>query len=308
MLDVRRLRVLREVAAHGSFSAAAEALSFTQSAISQQVAALERETGTRLVERSARGVRLTEAGEVLVRHTEAILARLGEAEAELEAIAGLQAGRLRVAAFESAAATLMPVAIAEFRRRHPAVELTFTLAEPEPALAMLRAGEIELGLTVEGVGEAAEDVEQVELLEDPLYLVLAADHPLARRRQVALADVAEDPWVLGRTDLECNRVVIRACQRAGFEPRVAIQTDDYAAAQGLVAAGVGVALIAELGLHAQREDVVVRSLGRDTPYRRVKVAVLAGGYRSPATAAMLDVLREVAARHRSRRPQLALVG
>jgi len=105
-----------------------------------------------------------------------------------------------------------------------------------------------------------------------------------------------------------HRVVIRACQHAGFDPRVAIQTDDYAAAQGLVAAGVGVALIAELGLYAPREDVVVRSLGRDTPYRRVKAAVLTGGYRSPATTAMLDVLREVADRHRSRRPQLALVG
>jgi len=308
MLDVRRLKVLREVAAQGSFSAAADALSFTQSAISQQIAALEREAGTQLVERSARGVRLTDAGRALVRHTDAILARLAEAEAELEAIAGLRGGRLRVAAFESAAATLVPAAIAEFRARHPAVELSFALAEPEPGLAMLRAGEAELAFTVEGVGDGDEDLEQVELLEDPLHLVLAADHPLARRPDLRLGDLAEDPWILGRTDLECNAVVLRACRRAGFDPRVAIQTDDYAAAQGLVAAGVGVALIAELGLYAPREDVVVRSLGRETPYRRVKAAVLAEGYRSPATAAMLDVLREVAARHRARRPSLALAG
>ena len=119
MLDVRRMRVLRAVAQHGSFSAAAEALSFTQSAVSQQIAALEREAGTTLVERGVRGIRLTDAGRALVRHTDAILASLAEAEAELEAIAGLRGGRLRMAAFESAGATLMPLAIATFKERHP---------------------------------------------------------------------------------------------------------------------------------------------------------------------------------------------
>src|SRR5215468_10732279 len=140
MLDVRRMRVLREVAVRGSFSAAAEALSFTQSAISQQIAALEREAGTTLVQRNARGVRLTEAGEALVRHADAILARLGEAEAELEAIAGVRGGRLRLAAFESAGATLMPLAIADFRRRHPDVELSMIMAEPDESLPLLKAG------------------------------------------------------------------------------------------------------------------------------------------------------------------------
>ena len=123
MLDVRRLRVLREVAARGSFSAAAEALSYTQSAISQQIAALEREAGTTLVDRSARGIRLTDAGEALVRHAEAILARLAEAETELEAIAGLRGGRLRLAAFPSAGGSIIPPAVAAFRERHPGVEL-----------------------------------------------------------------------------------------------------------------------------------------------------------------------------------------
>src|SRR5215217_318670 len=147
MLDVRRLKVLREVAAKGSFSAAAEALSFTQSAVSQQIAALEREAGTRLVDRSARGVRLTEAGEALVRHADVILARLAEAEAELEAIAGLRGGRLRMAAFESAGATLMPLAIAQFRARHPAVELSLSLLEPEDSVPLLRTGELDIALT-----------------------------------------------------------------------------------------------------------------------------------------------------------------
>src|SRR5688572_20605653 len=184
MLDVRRMRVLREVAVKGSFSAAAEALSFTQSAVSQQIAALEREAGTTLVQRNARGVRLTEAGEAVVRHTDAILARLAEAEAELEAIAGLRGGRLRMAAFESAASTLMPLAIASFRARYPGVELSLSLLEPDDSLPLLRSGELDLVLTFDARrGDGDENgVERVHLLEDPMYLVLPEEHPLARRR------------------------------------------------------------------------------------------------------------------------------
>src|SRR5215216_4261039 len=142
MLDVKRLKVLREVAAYGSFSAAAEALAYTQSAVSQQIATLEREAGTVLVDRSARGVSLTDAGEALVRHADAVLARLAQAEAELEAIAGLRGGRLRLVAFPTAGATIMPEAIARFRDRHPGVDLTLEPAEPEPSIAKLRAGEV----------------------------------------------------------------------------------------------------------------------------------------------------------------------
>src|ERR687887_2166448 len=203
MLDVRRMRVLREVARHGSFSAAAEALSFTQSAVSQQIAALEREAGTTLVQRSARGVRLTEAGEAVVRHAEAIMARLAEAKAELEAIAGLRGGRVRMAAFESAAATLMPPAIAEYRTRHPAVELSMVLAEPEDSLPQLRAGELELSVIFGGSlaeSYSIEGLELMELLEDPLYLVLPADHPLARKRNIRLADLAHEEWIGGPAD------------------------------------------------------------------------------------------------------------
>src|SRR5918997_3226146 len=140
MLDVKRLRVLHEVARQGSFSAAAESSSYTQSAISQQIAALERETGTTLVDRGARGIRMTDAGEALVRHADAILTRITDAEAELEAIAGLRGGRLRLATFPTAGATLIPLAVAAFHDRHPGVELSLTEAEPEDALPMLKAG------------------------------------------------------------------------------------------------------------------------------------------------------------------------
>src|SRR5919107_1157506 len=196
MLDVRRMRVLREVAQRGSFSAAAEALSFTQSAVSQQIAALEREAGTTLVERSVRGIRLTDAGRALVRHTDAILGRLAEAEAELEAIAGLRGGRLRMASFESAGATLMPPAIAAFRHEHPAVELSMSLSEPEDCIPLLRSGDLDLAIVFESAVQDHDDgVERVHLLEDPMHLVLPRDHPLASRRRVRLADLAGEAWI-----------------------------------------------------------------------------------------------------------------
>src|SRR3954466_9672648 len=174
MLDVRRMRVLREVARRGSFSAAAESLAYTQSAVSQQIAALEREAGTRLVERNARGVRLTDAGRALVEHTDVILARLADAEAELEAIAGLRGGRLRLAAFPSAGATIMPEAIARFRARHPAVELTLEPADPEPSIVKLRSGDADVVLDITAGFRPPRDdaIERSHLLDDPMYVAL----------------------------------------------------------------------------------------------------------------------------------------
>jgi DNA-binding transcriptional LysR family regulator len=309
MLDVRRMRVLREVALKGSFSAAAESLSFTQSAVSQQVAALEREAGAVLVERSARGVRLTDAGEAVVRHAEGILAKLAEAESELEAIAGLRGGRVRMSAFESVAGTIMPVAISRFAQQHPGVELSMALMEPDVAVAALRAGDIDIAMTV-GAGKPGDregdGVTHTHLLEDPLYLVLPQHHPLAHKRGVRLADLAGEPWIGGEPNCECTRVITNACVRSGFDPRIAFETDDYRAVQGFVAAGVGVSLIAELGLRTVRDDIVVRPLGRDTPVRQIYASALKG-YRSPATAAMIEMLRDVGRGHAAQRPVLELV-
>src|SRR6185369_10194594 len=174
MLDVRRLRVLKEVADRGSFSAAAEALSYTQSAVSQQIAALEREAGTQLVTRGSRGIRLTEAGEALVKHADAILTRLADAEAELAAIAGLRGGRLRLAAFPTVGATLMPLAIANFRARHPDIELTVKQLEPEDSIPMLKAGELDIALTITPSArpEDEDGIESQFLLADPMYAAL----------------------------------------------------------------------------------------------------------------------------------------
>src|SRR5271156_2763740 len=197
MLSVGRLNVLKEVAYRGSLSAAAEALSYSQSAVSQQIAALERETGMALVERHPRGVSLTAAGQTLVGHAEGILARLDAAEASLSAIAGLRGGRLRVASFPTAGATLMPLAIATFRASYPDVELTLAEGEPEEIVPRLSAGELDLALLFEFAGETPlkESMTRVELLEDPMYLAVPREHRLAGKKKLRLADLREEAWV-----------------------------------------------------------------------------------------------------------------
>jgi molybdate transport repressor ModE-like protein len=309
MLDVKRMRVLREVAAKGSFSAAAQSLAYTQSAVSQQIAALEREAGTVLVERNARGVRLTEAGRALVRHADVILARLADAEAELDAIAGLRGGRLRLVSFPTAGATILPRAIGRFRAGHPGVEVLLEPREPREGLASLRAGDCDIAVTVEAAFEPLDDpaVERHHLLDDPMYVCLPAGHRVAGRIGIRLADLAEESWITGVTGSCPDGVILeRACRAAGFEPRVAFQSDDYAAVQGFVAAGVGVCLIPDLALAAVRDDVVVRALQGPPPSRRIIAATLAGGYVSPATAAMLDILAQVGSEYEAGNRPLAL--
>ena len=140
-----------------------------------------------------------------------------------------------------------------------------------------------------------------------MLLVLPREHPLANKRNLRLADLSDEAWIGGPQDCECNRLIYGACSAAGYDPRIAFETDDYAAVQGFVAAGVGVSLIAELGLTTIRDDIVVRDLGRETPVRKIYAAA-SGGYRTPATAAMLEVLQDVAENYQTRRPRLSLVG
>jgi molybdate transport repressor ModE-like protein len=296
MLDVRRMKVLREVAARGSFSAAAEALSFTQSAVSQHIAALERETGAKLVERGARGVRLTDAGQALVNHADAILARLDCAEEELAAIAGLRGGRLRLACFQSAGATLVPRAVAVFHERHPDVDLGMVEAEPEEACERLRAGEIDMALVYDYEpipGMLAGELELTHLIDDAYDAIVPKDHRLAGRKRLRLSDLAEEPWICSTDTNGCRSITERACQDAGFEPRVAFEADETLAAQALVAAGVGVTLLPRLALTTVHPAVEARRLIKP-PVRRIWGARPAGDYVAPATAAMLQILQDVA--------------
>jgi DNA-binding transcriptional LysR family regulator len=299
MLNVSRLRVLVEVAKRGSFSSAAEALSYTQSAVSQQVATLEAETGMTLLERHPRGVRLTPAGQALVEHAEGILARLEAAEAELSAIAGLRSGRLRMASFPTAGATLMPLAIATFSSRYPDIELTLAEGEPEEIAPRLGAGEFDLALLFEfeRPEQVSDSLMRVELLEDPMYLALPREHPLAGKDKLRLADLRGEAWVQTSNSSPCARHVVRSCHAAGFEPNVAFESDDYQTVQGLVAAGVGVALIPELALSVVRDDIAIRSLSPHPPARQVIAAAPTDARLSPATPAMLDILEQSAQRY-----------
>jgi DNA-binding transcriptional LysR family regulator len=310
MLDVRRLRVLREVAVQGSFSGAAEALAYTQSAISQQIAVLEREAGTRLVERSARGIRLTDAGTALVAHAEAILARLQAAERELEAIAGLRAGHVRVLSFASACASLLPLAVARFRERHPGVELSLQPSEPRDSLTQLKTGEADVAVTVEAPFAPIDDdaIDCVHVLDDPMFVALPSGHRLAAKSRLRLEDLAAEAWIQGTRHASCpdTRILHHACAAAGFEPRVAFESDDYGAIQGFIAAGVGVALIPDLALVSARDDVAIRALAGAAPHRRVMAATLAGCDRGPAAQAMVAILQEVGREWQARRGDLSI--
>jgi DNA-binding transcriptional LysR family regulator len=300
MLNLSRLQVLCEVVAKGSFSSAAEGLAYTQSAVSQSIARLEAETGTTLVVRDRRGVRPTAAGSALVEHAELIFAQVEAAEAELAAVLGVRAGRLRVASFPSAGATLMPLAVAHFRERHPEVALTLAEGEPEEIAPRLRAGEFDLALLFEFPGARERPrvgLRSISLLEDPMYVVLPAEHELASKDALELADMREQQWVQTSASSPCARHVVRSCAAAGFEPDVAFESDDYETIQGLVAAGVGVALIPRLALTRVHPGIVVRALAPRSPARTVVAATMAGPGVAPAARTMIELLTEVAGRY-----------
>ncbi len=300
MLNVQRLRVLREVAHRGSFSTAADSLSYTQSAVSQAVARLEAETGVTLLERDRGGVRPTASGAALLEHADAILARIEAAEDDLAAIAQVRGGRLRMASFPTAGATLMPLAIATFSAAHPDVALSLAEGEPEEIAPRLRAGELDLALLFEfrGVSEKlGARLRRINLLEDPMYLALPNGHRLADAPRVRLADLSGENWVQTSAESPCARHVVRSCHAAGFEPAVSFESDDYQTVQGLVAAGVGVALIPELALSSVRDDVFIRALHPKGPVRRVVAATARADGASAAAERMLEVLQEVAVRY-----------
>jgi DNA-binding transcriptional LysR family regulator len=295
MLDVRRLHVLRTVAEVGSFSGAAEALSFTQPAISRQIATLEAEAGAQLVERNARGIRLTAAGQLLVEHADVILDRLAVAQTQLDALAGLSGGRVRLGAFPTANATLIPLAIKRFDDTYPDVDLQLDEAVSGDLVDRLKAAEIDLAVVADPPLEDPE-LELTHLMDDPLHLALPLGHRLAGAGRVAMADLADETWIEGRHP-SAAEPLRNAARIAGFEPRICFESTQWLGKQGLVAAGLGVTLIPSLALATVREDVVLRSLGKDAPTRRIFVATLCCGYRNPAIAPMAALLREVAEQH-----------
>lgn len=297
MLDVRRLRVLVEVARRGSLSGAAEALSYTPSAISQQIAALERETGVTLVERRARGVALTDAGRVLVDHAEHVFAALDAAEAALAEHTAMRSGQLRFASFATASATIVPRAVDAFRARYPNVDVRVEQATSAEGVSRLRAGRLDVVLTVDQ--EPGPGVEITELFKDPYRVALHRSHRLAVTPQLQLAELAGERWIDVPPEGAAATVLARAYSHTGVKLRVAYESDDYTAIHELVGAGLGVALLPDLALFPANDDVVVRPLGPDGPFRRIQAATRPAALRSPAATALLDILRELEPRRRT---------
>jgi DNA-binding transcriptional LysR family regulator len=297
MLDeVARLRTLCSIAAHGSFSRAAEQLGYTQSAVSQQIAALEHEVGLTLLNRAVRPVALTDAGRLLVAQAEPVLEHLAIAAAQLDAIRGLRAGGLRLAAFGSAFATFLPTALAQFRARHPEVDLEPLEAEPGAALSMLRKGEVDLAIVYRFGDDRADQeengLELTHLLDDEQRAVLPARHRLAARKAVSVKDLEKEAWIVPYADgpaADYRDMIERLCADAGFTPTIALATDDLQAVQALVAAGLGIALMHDLTMPVRRQNIVVRPL-RGPRLTRPVAAVTAANRRSPPAAAMLEIL------------------
>ncbi|GAA2298231.1 MULTISPECIES: LysR family transcriptional regulator [Streptomyces] len=306
MIEARHLRVLRAVAATGSFSAAARELGCTQPAVSQQMKALEGAAGTPLLIRSGREMRLTEAGRALVRHAGGILAGLTAAEEEVAAIAGLRSGRVRLVSFPSGSSTLVPMALAEMRAAHPGTRVSLVEAEPPGSVEMLRSGDCEIALAfrypqVSAEAEAAsggggewDDLVLRPLLSDRLVGVVPEGHKLAGAGAVGIAELAGEPWIAGCP--RCRGHLVEVCESAGFTPRIDFATDDYPTVVGLVGAGLGVAVLPELALESVRTKGATTLEVEPAVRREVVALTLPDLARVPVVAATLDRLERAARR------------
>ena len=280
MLDITRLRVLAAIAAHGSVTKAAKQLNYSQPAVSHHLARLEAETGARLVQRIGRGIRLTPEGEHLARRATEIIGRVDSAAEELSAMVGLRTGRVRVAGFQSALATLVPLAAATLRREHPGIELHLTDAHPQVALDLLRAGQVDAAVIFRYDDTTPDDIRATRLFDDPMCL-------LSLEPGQALTDHRDSDWIAGCEN--CRREFVGACQQAGFTPRIAYTSDDVIVEQALVAAGMGVTTLPGLALRTHRAPGI-----QATPLRgfrrRVYLATYGDPPDPPATTAFITAL------------------
>ncbi|MDA3645780.1 LysR substrate-binding domain-containing protein [Saccharopolyspora indica] len=297
MVDPRYIRMFHAVVRAGSYAGAARELGYSQPAVSQQMRALERAVGTPLFARSGRSLRLTAAGEVLARHAGSALRDLAAAQNQITAIRQLRAGHIRICAFPSASATIVPAVAARIARRHPDLRIQLIEAEPPDSVETLRRGECDVALAFTYPGAADQlddgDLLGVAVLDDPVVVVLPSGHRLAERPSVELADLAGERWIAGCT--RCRDHFVQECRAVGFEPDIAFTTDDNLAVQGLVAAGIGIALMPGLVLSFLRHPEVISRRVRKLDDRRVSAYVLRDHHRIPATALMLETFRQVGA-------------
>jgi DNA-binding transcriptional LysR family regulator len=300
-MDTNLLRTFREVARRGSFTAAGGALRYTQSAVSRQIAALEDEVAASLFDRvPRRGVRLTDAGESLLPHAEAVLERLALAQRDIAALARLEAGHLRVGAFPTANADLMPRALAAFRAQHPNVSPSLLEGTSPRQLARLAAGELHLAVVSADarLPLAADRIELAHLLDEPMLVALPRSHRLATRRSLRLSELAADSWIAGdETVQDPLRTLAPELAERG---RIEFVAREWTAKQGLVAAGLGITLVPALAVSTVRSGVALVALhGDDAPARAVYVATATGVEAPPAVGAFVTVLRAVVAELRN---------
>lgn len=299
-LDLQTVRVVRQIAEHGSLTAAAAALGYSQPALSQQLRRFEERTGIALVERVGRGIRLTQSGRVLARHAHGVATALEAAAGELAEIRGLRSGRVRLVAFPSASATLVPRLIADLGAAHPGIAVTYIEAEPPEAVAAVRADRADLAITFSYPGDrddphraSARGLDVRAFGDESMRLVLPTGHPAAASDVVDLASLGEEPWIAGCP--RCRGHLLELADAAGFAPRIAFETDNFVAVEGMVAQGLGVALLPALALDAspRHPGVVTRPTAR-ADVRSLHLVTARGGDRVPAVAAAIDVLESVA--------------
>ncbi|OZM71187.1 LysR family transcriptional regulator [Amycolatopsis antarctica] len=299
MID-RRLKVLRAIARHGTVTAAAEVCRMTTAAASHQMQAFGRELGLVLMEQQGRGVRLTPAARTLLAHGETLTAQWERAKADLAAHrAGDVGGRLRFCGFSTAAAAVVPQALERLRRERPGLELQLLETEPARSFDLLAAGDADIAVVVATpdippVTDAAFD--QRALYDEPLDVLVGPEHPLVGRDDVALSDLAADPWICSNPGHAYHQLVMLACTSAGFAPDVAHYADEWDTGAALVSRGFGVALVPRLAELPHRHDTRRIAVGvPPVPIRRVIAAVRAGSQEQPTIAAGLDALRQACA-------------
>jgi DNA-binding transcriptional LysR family regulator len=296
-MDFARLRTLRELSLRKTMAAVAEALLISPSAVSQQIAQLEDETGIELVERRGRGVRLTPAGQRLVDHAGRVIGILEAAKTDLAELKRTVAGELRVSAFPSAAASLIPPTIRAMAARFPDLAVIFEELEPDDSLAALRAWQTDVAIvddltTSAGLSEV--QVEMLHLLDDHLYVMLPPDHPMAELPHVTLSDLAAERWVLDTTSATYADVIVGACRNAGFNPVINARCHSFEVVRAMVEAGCSVSI--NPGLRG-RDYIGALRLKEIRPVitRRLFVAFRTGERRNPAVAEFVGELQAVAA-------------
>jgi DNA-binding transcriptional LysR family regulator len=296
VLEVRRLQIFAEVAERGSFTAAAEALFMTHSAVSQQMALLERQLGVPLMLRGPRGVELTEPGRLLAERGRGLLSAMASIEQEMHDLKARHVA-VRLGAFPTAGMDLIPRAVRAFSLRFPETKVVLRSAHASDIPAALRQSEIHLGLVWDYdflPRTIPADLEYLPLINDPLFVLIPADHPMAGEAEVDLVEFAGETWVVRGHSPPYDEAFTTMCRLAGFEPQIGFVTEDYLSAQGLVAAGIGVSAAPRLTLATSRPDVVAVPVAGLAPHRRIGAVRLLDSSYPPAAHQMLDVLREVA--------------